>query len=353
MPAQQIPRAKNAPATTSAAPAPGHSPIGVNPVRTAPSHRLPSQNPSSTPSPPTRIEAGEPPPPLGGRGLPWGRSAANSGLKPKSALAQGALARQSPTCTRIRPDRGSSPKRASASELGIECPHPRSAWAAPDHMRPGAAKSGERPQTKASGPWAYVITSGRPTEGEDASPQPPTKANPWSAHPRRFAARRASLGHAPRAGTARHIARTGTARFDRPKDIPWPRVSSPDGQTSQGGGVAGFGGWLRFASSPSPGLPGGNHMGPGAAGFALWSFTAFCGPWAHVMRRCPGRPRVRTLKDHLWCAGTLWASVLTLTAPPRLLGEQGLSWGWEKGRGVGVIALDGPRDLVGGRRVVG
>jgi hypothetical protein len=50
---------------------------------------------------------------------------------------------------------------------------------------------------------------------------------------------------------------------------------------------------------------GGNHMRPGAADLSLRSLAAACGPRAHVMRLRPGRPTVRTLKAHLYCADAL------------------------------------------------
>jgi hypothetical protein len=73
--------------------------------------------------------------------------------------------------------------------------------------------------------------------------------------------------------------------------------------TSQGGGVAGFGGWLgvRVLTLARPAK--GNHTRPGAADFRGWLVFAFCGPWPYVIRRCPGRPRARTLKAELCCAG--------------------------------------------------
>jgi hypothetical protein len=210
--------------------------------------------------------------------------------------------------SRVRPRPRPNPKRASAAKFGFECPRPRSAWAAPDHMRPGAANDENQPPSRVSGPWAYVITSGRPSEGEGANPstthetQPPLPLG-------RSAARRASPGASPPGSPS--PAQTGSpapspgsaAPGSRARKIsPGPGCPRRTGKPPKDEGWLGLVGGRGFAPSSSPGLPEGNHMGPGAADLRLGFLFAVCGPWAHVIRLRPGRPRMRTLKPPLCCA---------------------------------------------------
>jgi hypothetical protein len=58
-------------------------------------------------------------------------------------------------------------KRASAIEVVPECPHPRSAWAKPNHTGQGTDNDNQ-PRTK-TGPLTRVVASGRPSEAEGAS----------------------------------------------------------------------------------------------------------------------------------------------------------------------------------------
>jgi hypothetical protein len=113
----------------------------------------------------------------------------------------------------------SAPKkqeRVSAIEVGLECPHPRSAWAKPNHTGQGT-DSETRPRA-GKGPLTRVVASGRPSEGEGANSLNPIRGR---------SARRRGISCPPVPGTAR----TTEPKHNPTKQTPKP--SQPDERHSR------------------------------------------------------------------------------------------------------------------------
>jgi hypothetical protein len=75
--------------------------------------------------------------------------------------------RSAPPRSRSPGQRPRRKKRASATEVGLECPHRRSAWAKPNHTGQGAESENQAPSENR--PLTRVLASGRPSDAGGAS----------------------------------------------------------------------------------------------------------------------------------------------------------------------------------------
>jgi hypothetical protein len=230
------------------------------------------------------------------------QQAATTEPEPQSAPGESASARE--------------PWRVSATEFGLECPHPRSAWAKPNHTGQGVRPRESAIHKSPTDSLTRVVASGRPAEGEGTSPSPPRDSR---------APCPSSEGGLPPAGTLvgpaalQSLVPSRLLQFSAlepdvdvlgPTSCPRRTGKPPSGEDPGSAFVGGMG----LVSSPSIGLP---EVTTGARGdpFRLRSGLVFAGgsPRAPVVWLRPGRPMERTLKAEVWCADALHQSRFALS----------------------------------------